>query len=99
MLCAIFFTSSISKDAILKELELVFERRNPISTERKGFEKCKQGETDIRDILDINIISQSRLINKTQLHDKTAFYREMRRMVRYRNKVCHPNFKDISRAC
>ena len=92
-----FFISRISKDSILKELETVFERRNPALVERKEFEKCKQGKTDIRDVLDINIISQSKLINKTQLHDKSDFYREMRRMVMYRNKVCHPSFKDISR--
>ena len=89
------FVSSVSKEAILAELEPIFKNKNRSQAERDKFDKCQKGKMDIRDILDINVICQSNLINKTRINDKKGVKNSMKNMDKYRNMVCHPSFEDI----
>lgn len=87
-----FFSSAISKEIILEQLEPFVTKSTP---EKIKFEKCKRGEIDIRNILDINAICQSGLINQTRFPNKVGFSGSIQGMDTYRNRVCHPDFEDI----
>lgn len=92
-----FLVQEVSEQDIIE----MFRSSITNESEERILDKCKRGESNIRNIIDINTVLRPQFKDKLRslFYANTeflSFLRSMNNMSTYRNWVCHPDFEDIS---